>query len=101
MVRPTGHAGKEKAARRRSICLLRCLDRARMKESIRMRLLLVDVTTLFLLAGWSQAAEPANRFPFFDYLTGQPQPSMAAYTPSQLDPRNEANQRRLATSSIR
>jgi len=66
-----------------------------------MRLPLVAVTGLFLLVNWSRGAEPANRFPFFDYLTGKPQPSMVTYTPSQLDPRNEANQRSLATSSIR
>jgi exo-beta-1,3-glucanase (GH17 family) len=66
-----------------------------------MRLPLVAVTGLFLLANGNQGAEAANRFPFFDYLTGKPRPSMVTYTPSQLDPRNEANQRRLATSSIR
>jgi exo-beta-1,3-glucanase (GH17 family) len=41
------------------------------------------------------------RFPFFAYLTGTPAPTMITYAPSQLDPRQEANQRRLTTSSIR
>src|SRR5436305_943088 len=46
--------------------------------------------------------EPQDkRFPFFAYLTGAPTATMIAYTPSQLDPRQEVNQRRLATSSIR
>jgi exo-beta-1,3-glucanase (GH17 family) len=44
---------------------------------------------------------PDQRFPLFTYLTGSPTPSLVAYTPSQLDPRQEVNQRRLATSSIR
>jgi len=46
------------------------------------------------------AADPDTRNPFFAYLTG-PSPAMIGYTPSQLDPRNPANQQRLATSSIR
>ncbi len=45
--------------------------------------------------------KPDERFPLFAYLTGKPAPTLVAYTPSQLDPRQEANQRRLATSSIR
>jgi exo-beta-1,3-glucanase (GH17 family) len=44
---------------------------------------------------------PDKRFPIFEFLTGQPTPAMVTYTPSQLDPRHEANQRKLATSSIR
>ncbi|MFM9961972.1 MAG: exo-beta-1,3-glucanase [Planctomycetaceae bacterium] len=55
-------------------------------------------TTLTLSA---RAAEPDRRFPLFDYLTGQPVATMVTYTPSQLDPRQEVNQRRLTTSSIR
>jgi exo-beta-1,3-glucanase (GH17 family) len=42
-----------------------------------------------------------DRFPLFAYLTGQPAPTLMLYTPSQLDPRQEVNQRKLATSSIR
>ncbi len=42
-----------------------------------------------------------RRFPFFEYLTTTPPPRMITYTPSQLDPRQEANQRKLPTSSIR
>ena len=39
---------------------------------------------------------------FFDYVTKQGSGGrMVTYTPSQLDPRNEANQRTLKTSSIR
>lgn len=41
------------------------------------------------------------RCPLFAYLTGRTPPTMVTYTPSELDPRNEANQRRLASSSIR
>src|SRR5688572_14815269 len=49
----------------------------------------------------ADALEPDRRFPLFTYLTGSPAPTMVAYTPSQLDPRQEANQRALLTSSIR
>src|SRR5207253_8409805 len=44
---------------------------------------------------------PDNRFPLFAYLTATPTPSMIAYVPSELDPRQDGNNRRLATSSIR
>jgi exo-beta-1,3-glucanase (GH17 family) len=59
------------------------------------------VTLLALAAAPARADEPDKRFPLFDYLTGKPTPALVTYTPSQLDPRQEANQRRLATSSIR
>src|SRR2546422_10030899 len=45
--------------------------------------------------------KPDQHFPFFASLTGQTTPTMIAFTPSQLDPRQEVNQRRLTTSSIR
>jgi exo-beta-1,3-glucanase (GH17 family) len=45
--------------------------------------------------------EPDSRFPLFAYLTGKPTPLMMTYTPSQLDPRQEVNQRLLKTNSIR
>src|SRR4051812_29631655 len=44
---------------------------------------------------------PDKRFPLFAYLTGSPAPKLVTYAPSQLDPRQEVNQRRLPTSSIR
>jgi len=44
---------------------------------------------------------PESWFPLFVALTGRPGPSMIGYTPSQLDPRQEINQKRLATSLIR
>ncbi len=43
----------------------------------------------------------AERSSLFDYLLGSPTPTMIAYTPSQLDPRNPANQVRLPTSSLK
>jgi exo-beta-1,3-glucanase (GH17 family) len=46
-------------------------------------------------------ALPDARFPLFAYLTGESAASLVAYTPSELDPRQEINQKRLATSSIR
>jgi exo-beta-1,3-glucanase (GH17 family) len=46
------------------------------------------------------AESPDKRFPLFAYLTS-PTATMVTYTPSELDPRQEANQRRLLTSSIR
>lgn len=55
-----------------------------------------------LVPTWTlAAAEQDRRLPFFAYLTGTPAATLVTYTPSQLDPRQEANQRRLATSSIR
>jgi exo-beta-1,3-glucanase (GH17 family) len=47
------------------------------------------------------AAEPDRRNPLFAALTADDAPTLVTYTPSQLDPRQEVNQRRLATSSIR
>src|SRR5579872_1813393 len=47
------------------------------------------------------AAEPDRRNPLFAALTASDAPTLVTYTPSQLDPRQEVNQRRLATSSIR
>ena len=47
------------------------------------------------------AQQPDNRFPLFTYLTGLPAATVIAYVPSELDPRQEVNNSRLATSSIR
>lgn len=49
----------------------------------------------------ASAQQPDAKFPLFAYLTGQPAGSVIAYVPSELDPRQEGNNRRLATSSIR
>jgi exo-beta-1,3-glucanase (GH17 family) len=49
----------------------------------------------------ARADTPGKRFPLFASLTSSPAPRLVTYTPSELDPRQEANQRRLATSSIR
>jgi exo-beta-1,3-glucanase (GH17 family) len=60
------------------------------------------LTGLFVLLGASVSdAAPDTRNPFFAYLTGQLTPAMICYTPSELDPRTEVNQRLLKTSSIR
>lgn len=59
------------------------------------------VLILVLSAFAAKGDEPDRRFPLFRYLTGQPAATMVTYTPSQLDPRQEVNQRRLATSSLR
>ncbi len=53
------------------------------------------------LTATAKGEEADRRFPFFQYLTSQPAATMVTYTPSQLDPRQEVNQRRLTTSSIR
>lgn len=45
------------------------------------------------------AAEPT--FPFLRWLEQKPSPTMIAYTPLELDPRNPANQARLSTESIK
>lgn len=57
-------------------------------------LLSVVVTLLFPSMKMASAA-----FPFLEYLA-QPGAKMIACTPSELDPRNPANQQRLKTSSI-
>jgi exo-beta-1,3-glucanase (GH17 family) len=62
---------------------------------------LLTLAFLLLTTRSALAQEPDTRFPLFAYLTGKPTPLMMTYTPSQLDPRAEANQRKLATSSIR
>jgi exo-beta-1,3-glucanase (GH17 family) len=62
---------------------------------------LLAVAFAVLLAAPACAAEPDKRFPLFAYLTGSPSPSMVAYSPSELDPRQDVNNRQLATSSIR
>lgn len=46
----------------------------------------------FLTINSVTAAESKNAFPFFDYITNQPQSRMIAYTPTGLDPRQESNQ---------
>ncbi len=58
---------------------------------------------IVMLATLLMSAEiaPDQRYPLFAYLTADPSPAMVAYVPSQLDPRQDANSRRLATSSIR
>jgi exo-beta-1,3-glucanase (GH17 family) len=56
---------------------------------------------LFFSSSLRAGAEPDKRFPLFTYLTGSPAPTMVTYTPSELDPRQEVNQRLLKTSSIR
>jgi exo-beta-1,3-glucanase (GH17 family) len=68
-----------------------------------MRLVLTAVVLALLPAPQPARADqkPDKRFPLFAYLTSQPAPSMVAYTPSELDPRQPTNQRNLATSSIR
>ena len=45
--------------------------------------------------------KPDERFPLFKSLSASPAPHFIAYTPSELDPRNEANQARVKTSSFR
>ncbi len=62
--------------------------------------LVLGVLLLVGSAPATRAAEPDKRFPLFAYLTGK-SAALVTYTPSQLDPRQEANQRRLATSSMR
>ena len=56
---------------------------------------------LWLASRPTMAAEPDRRNPLFAALTAADAPSLITYTPSQLDPRQEVNQRKLATSSIR
>jgi exo-beta-1,3-glucanase (GH17 family) len=62
-------------------------------------LLLAFVLTSIPSVAWAGEGSD-ERFPFFAYLTGDPPAKMVTYAPSQLDPRYEVNQRKLATSSI-
>jgi exo-beta-1,3-glucanase (GH17 family) len=66
-------------------------------------MLLMVLVPLAIVAPRTAGADapPDARFPLFAYLTGHPAASLVAYTPSELDPRQEINQKRLATSSIR
>lgn len=64
----------------------------------------ISATLLLLLLACRQvglAAEPDRRNPLFATLTANDAPTLVTYAPSQLDPRQEVNQRKLATSSIR
>jgi hypothetical protein len=54
------------------------------------------VSLLFIPALALAGPEPDTRFPLFAYLTGGSASAMVTYTPSELDPRQEANQRRLS-----
>ena len=65
------------------------------------RRLLPILLALCAPAAPAAAAEPDKSFPLFAYLTGQPAAAVIAYVPSELDPRQEVNNRKLATSSIR
>lgn len=67
----------------------------------RFRLCLFVIVSFCALAASVSAAPPDTRNPLFTYLTGKPSPAMICYTPSELDPRSEVNQRLLKTSSIR
>ena len=62
--------------------------------------LLSSTLLLALLPAALPSAAPDERFPLYAYLTS-PTAAMVTYTPSELDPRQEANQRSLPTSSIR
>jgi exo-beta-1,3-glucanase (GH17 family) len=64
----------------------------------------VRAVLLLLLLASSVAAQHKedHSYPLFSYLTNKENPGrMICYTPSELDPRVEANQGRLLTSSIR
>src|SRR6266567_815750 len=60
----------------------------------------VGMHLLLVFAFYPKAAR-AGEFALFDRLSAKAAPSLICYTPSELDPRQEANQRRLQTSSIR
>jgi exo-beta-1,3-glucanase (GH17 family) len=66
-----------------------------------MRSIALAALLLLLTLSVHAGPEPDTRLPFFAYLTGSPTPLLVTYTPSQLDPRQEVNQRKLTTSSIR
>jgi hypothetical protein len=59
------------------------------------------IALILLAALRVSAAEPDKTNPLFAALTAADTPTLVTYTPSQLDPRQEINQRRLTTSSIR
>lgn len=68
-----------------------------------MRPMYVLVITVIGSSSCLVGADPVvdKRNPLFAYLTSTPSPALIAYTPSQLDPRQEANHQKLPTSSIR
>lgn len=67
-------------------------------RKVSIRIILIS---LFLTTSSQAQVKQDTRFPFFAYLTGKPTPKMIAYTPLELDPRQQANHRQLKTSSIR
>jgi exo-beta-1,3-glucanase (GH17 family) len=67
--------------------------------SVQLRVIGALAVAILIFAPRPARCQPHTRFAFFEYLTGTP--ALITYTPSQLDPRQEVNQRRLATSSIR
>src|SRR5205823_3608063 len=67
----------------------------------RIALSAVFPSLLFVCQRTAVAAEPDRRNPLFAALTAADAPTLVTYTPSQLDPRQDVNQRKLATSSIR
>ena len=56
-----------------------------------MRFFAAAFCLLLLLLSADAGPEPDKRLPLFAYLTGSPTPLLVTYTPSQLDPRQEAN----------
>jgi exo-beta-1,3-glucanase (GH17 family) len=67
-----------------------------MIKEFRLRFLSLAIV---LLVGSCLSAD--DDFTLFRYLRSEPTPHLITYTPSQLDPRNPANQAALKTNSIR
>lgn len=59
----------------------------------------VAVVLGWVLAGGGNSSA-AERTRLFEYLDGAPPARLVGFTPSELDPRNPANQTRLASSSL-
>src|ERR1700682_6344876 len=66
-----------------------------------MRSIALAASLLLLTLSAHAGLEPEKPLPVRYAKSGSATPVLGTYTPSQLDPRQEANQRKLATSSIR
>ncbi|WP_425614916.1 hypothetical protein NA78x_004800 [Anatilimnocola sp. NA78] len=70
--------------------------------NIRRAAIIAFALTCFFASSVSAQHKTDNSYPLFSYLTSKETPGkMICYTPAELDPRSEANQGKLLTSSIR
>ncbi len=65
------------------------------------RLSVFAITVVLSIIGDGGGGVSAEDFPFIELLQSSPELDLVGYTPSELDPRDPANNERLSTESIR